>query len=73
MGNRRRSHRQLRRCAATGLVMFKSELEAKIVLASRVWRDKGEKRVFPCPAGNHFHLTSMEEPSTDGLRSAASN
>ena len=68
-----RSDRPLRRCAATGLVIFKSELEAKIVLASRVWRDKGERRVFLCPAGRHFHLTSMEESSTDGLRSAASN
>jgi len=37
--------------------MFRTELDAKIALASRVWKDKGETRYYPC--GHHFHLTSQ--------------
>ena len=40
-----------------GLVVFPDELGAKIALAGRVARDKGEIRYFKC--GNHFHLTSQ--------------
>lgn len=49
---------RLRRCSISGLVIFDSELDAKIVLAKRVWKDKGEKRYFPCR--NHFHLTAQD-------------
>ena len=46
-------------CNKTGKVIFPTELDAKIVLARRVWKDKGEVRYYPC--GKHFHLTSLEE------------
>lgn len=42
-------------------VIFRSELDAKIALSARVWRDKGEIRYYPCK--NHFHLTSQEKRS----------
>lgn len=62
---RPRRHRQkLIRCGQTGLVILFSELEAKIVLAQRIHRDKGEVRYFPCTAGNHFHLTAEPENET---------
>ena len=41
-------------------VIFKTELDAKIALASRVWKDKGEIRYYRCEIGNHWHLTSQE-------------
>lgn len=50
--------RKLKRCHIGGLVILNTEIEAKIVLARRVWADKGEKRYFPC--GNHWHLTAEE-------------
>ena len=46
-----------RRCNRTGKVIFPTDLEAKIALASRVWKDKGEVRYYKCHG--HFHLTSM--------------
>lgn len=49
---------RLMRCNRTKLVIFHTELDAKIALASRVRKDKGEKRFFRC--GNHFHLTAKE-------------
>jgi len=52
--------KKLRRCNRAGKVVFETELDAKIALASRVWKDKGEKRYYPCPNG-HFHLTSQEK------------
>lgn len=45
------------RCNRTGKVIFKTELDAKIALAKRVWKDKGEQRAYPC--GTHWHLTSQ--------------
>jgi hypothetical protein len=60
--HRRRT--KLTRCSQTGLVILFTELEAKIVLAQRMYRDKGETRYFPCTAGNHFHLTAEPENET---------
>lgn len=60
----RRRRARLIRCGQTGLVILFSELEAKIVLAQRRHRDKGEVRYFPCTAGDHFHLTSEPENET---------
>lgn len=48
-----------RRCNREGKVIFEDELNAKIALARRVWKDKGEQRVYRC--GNHYHLTSQEK------------
>jgi hypothetical protein len=50
---------KVRRCNRTGKVIFATELEAKIALAWRVWKDKGEKRWYPCHG--HFHLTSEDK------------
>ena len=53
-----------RRCKKTGKVIFRDEIDAKIALAARVWKDKGEQRYYPCNAHGqrtHFHLTSWEE------------
>lgn len=46
-------------CNRAGKVIFRTELDAKIALARRVWNDKGERRIYPC--GDHFHLTSQEK------------
>lgn len=43
-----------------GKVIFKTELDAKMALAWRIRRDKGEKRYYRCELGNHFHLTSQD-------------
>ena len=45
------------RCNRANKVIFKTELEAKMALAERVWKDKGEIRDYECR--DHFHLTSM--------------
>lgn len=52
-----------RRCPKTGKVIFATELDAKIALSRRVWKDKGEVRYYPCTVGkeSHFHLTSLIE------------
>lgn len=46
-----------------GKVIFDTELDAKIALATRMRKDKGEVRHYPCTiAGHtHWHLTSEEE------------
>lgn len=44
-------------CNRSSKVIFHTELDAKIALADRIAKDKGEKRYYPC--GKHFHLTSM--------------
>lgn len=49
----------LRKCPRTHLVIFNTELDAKIVLAYRQHKDRGEKRYFRC--GSHYHLTAQEE------------
>lgn len=56
-----RTKKPLRRCGISGLVIFDTELDAKIALAKRVWMDKGEKRYFSCR--KHFHLTSQDQRS----------
>ncbi|MCA1807240.1 MAG: hypothetical protein LC687_05255 [Actinobacteria bacterium] len=58
MTRHRASRKKLIRCSHTGLVVFNSELEAKIVLAHRIRRDKGEIRYFSC--GDHFHLAATD-------------
>lgn len=50
------------RCSRSGLVIFNTELDAKMALAWRMGKDKGEKRYFRC--GKHFHLTAMELENT---------
>ena len=52
-----------RRCSKTGKVIFRDEIDAKIALAARVWKDKGEVRYYPCKVGKstHYHLTSRSE------------
>lgn len=49
----------LEKCSRTGLVIFSTELDAKIVLAYRQYNDRGEKRYFRC--GKHFHLTAQDK------------
>ena len=39
-------------------MILQDELQAKMVLASRLARDKGEKRYFAC--GNHYHLSATD-------------
>jgi len=46
------------RCNRAGnKVIFQTEMDAKLALSRRMWRDKGEVDYYPCPVG-HFHLTS---------------
>lgn len=60
----RRPRKRLQRCNQTGWVIILTELDAKIVLAQRIHRDKGETRYYQCRFGNHFHLTSEPENET---------
>ena len=46
-------------CNRVHKVIFEDELAAKLALAERVWKDKGEVRHYACL--DHFHLTSMRE------------
>lgn len=46
-------------CNRAHKVIFENELEAKIALAERVWKGRGEVRYYSCHG--HFHLTSMSE------------
>ena len=54
--------RKLKRCNRTGLVIIYDEIEAKLVLAKRWNRDKGETGYFKCV--DHYHLTAhgVESP-----------
>ena len=52
-------------CKRARKVSFPTELDAKIALASRVWKDKGEQRFYRCRFGRHFHLTSMSQEEYD--------
>lgn len=45
-------------------VIFKTELDAKLTLARRVWKDTGEVRIYAC--GNHYHLTSQKKRNGQG-------
>lgn len=49
-----------------GKVIFEDEIAAKIALARRVWKDKGEIRHYPC--FDHWHLTS--EPKNEEAMAA---
>lgn len=50
----------VKRCSTNGKVVFETELDAKIALATRVWKDKGEVRYYACKLG-HWHLTSEQK------------
>lgn len=57
----------LRRCNRNNKVIIRSELEAKMVLANRQHRDKGETGYKPCfgPWGVHYHLTASPSLTSD--------
>lgn len=47
-----------------GKVIFHTELDAKIALAGRKAKDRGEIRYYPCIMNGvilHWHLTSQQE------------
>lgn len=48
-------------CSASGKVIFKDELAAKLALARRVWKDKGEVRHYYCSHCKSYHLTSQKK------------
>jgi hypothetical protein len=48
-------------CRRARKVAFPDELDAKIALAERIRKDKGEVRHYQCNFGPHFHLTSQKE------------
>lgn len=48
-------------CNRARKVVFHTELDAKIALAERLRKDKGEIRYYQCPHSNHFHLTSEKQ------------
>lgn len=41
-------------------IIFHTELDAKIALAGRIRKDKGEIRYYRCEIANHWHLSSQE-------------
>lgn len=47
-------------CKSCGKVIFRDELAAKIALAGRLNRDRGEVRCYRCPQGRGWHLTSKK-------------
>ena len=51
------------RCNKANKTIFFTELDAKLALARRVWKDKGEIRYYDCrdSRGIHYHLTSQEK------------
>lgn len=53
--------RRVEYCRRARKVSFIDELAAKIALAERVRKDKGEIRYYACNFGNHYHLTSEAE------------
>ena len=50
--------KRTRICNRVHKVIFFTELDAKLALAQRVWKDKGEVDYYPCHG--HWHLTSEE-------------
>jgi hypothetical protein len=48
------------RCRS-GKIGYRDELGAKIALATRSARDKGEKRYYLCNLCSRYHLTSQEQ------------
>lgn len=53
-----RKKQSSRTCTACSKVIFWKEIDAKIALMKRAFKEKGEKRVYRCPAGKGWHLTS---------------
>lgn len=47
-------------CNRAHKVIFHTDLDAKIALAERIAKDKGERRFYRCKFANHYHLTSQE-------------
>ena len=54
------------KCRRTGKVRFRTLLDAKIVLAKRSARDKGEVRAYRCQFCHGFHLTSQRKREAPG-------
>lgn len=50
-----------RKACPTHKVKFRTQLDAKIVLAKRIRQDKGELREYRCPRCGAWHLTSQEK------------
>ncbi|WNO27828.1 hypothetical protein SEA_HUWBERT_77 [Microbacterium phage Huwbert] len=48
-------------CRRARKVSFVDEIAAKLALAERIRKDKGEVRQYKCNFGNHYHLTSELE------------
>lgn len=48
-------------CKPCKKVSFKDEIAAKIALAGRSRKDKGEVRCYKCPEGHGWHLTSKKQ------------
>jgi hypothetical protein len=48
-----------RRVTKCGKVRYRTELDAKMALANRVWKDKGEVRAYRHSKCGGWHLTSM--------------
>lgn len=48
-------------CRRARKVAFTSELDAKMALADRSARDKGEIRYYKCKFCPHYHLTSEKQ------------
>lgn len=46
-----------RRCRK---VRYRTQLDAKIVLARLTWKDRDERRAYPCQRCRGWHLTSQE-------------
>lgn len=44
----------------SGKVAFHDDLAAKMALARRVWKDKGEVRHYQCESCGKWHLTSRK-------------
>lgn len=57
-------------CNRANSPIIPDELTAKMVLAERVWKDKGEKRYYKCLG--HFHLAAMSEEEYEQQRKGRS-
>lgn len=46
-----------------GKIIIRDELDAKIILARLVWKDKGQSRAYECSVcyGHIWHVTSQEQ------------
>ncbi len=55
------SRKKLNYCRKSGKIRYHDQLDAQIALAKLVWKDKGEKRIYRCPACKGFHTTSQAQ------------